>query len=510
MREYLLTLVVAAAVTYLLTPVARRFALRWGAMTAGPRPRRARHPDPAARRHRDAGRLRAPALAGRQPAALPRAAALRRPTTGRAAVRRGADLPARRRRRQVGARRAHQAGRPGARRRRHGAAGRADALPADRRPRRRVDDGVPGAFVLGPAEGAVLTIAGRRGHRSTRSTSSTGWTGWPPGIVAIAAAAFFAFSYLLRRQRGPASARRRAGVVAAALVGVCLGFLPHNFSPARIFMGDSGSMLHRAAARRRRRSPSPARSTPTPSAPTSLPALLPLLLPLAVMLVPFLDLLLADRPAHRRRPVAVRPRQAAPAPPAARARPQPRPRRAGHVPVVRACIAFGATAVAFLRPGAAGHEPSRSSWSSRSLLTMNIPRLRRGGGHLHRPAPRAGPVTGHVAAGPRRARLSVARVPAGARRLLAPAVVLGVAGVVAAVVAGRSGRRPLRCLVGAGLVVGFLLLGQVPVAQAARGRRGLGACLLVVLVHRCGCVLLLVALRRWSSTSDGVDRGRSG
>ncbi|MGH8894665.1 MAG: undecaprenyl/decaprenyl-phosphate alpha-N-acetylglucosaminyl 1-phosphate transferase, partial [Actinomycetes bacterium] len=33
MREYLLTAVVAAAVTYLLTPVARRIALRWGAMT---------------------------------------------------------------------------------------------------------------------------------------------------------------------------------------------------------------------------------------------------------------------------------------------------------------------------------------------------------------------------------------------------------------------------------------------------------------------------------------------
>jgi len=32
-REYLLTLVVAAAVTYLMTPVARRLALRWGVMT---------------------------------------------------------------------------------------------------------------------------------------------------------------------------------------------------------------------------------------------------------------------------------------------------------------------------------------------------------------------------------------------------------------------------------------------------------------------------------------------
>ena len=26
-------------------------------------------------------------------------------------------------------------------------------------------------------------------------------------------------------------------------MGMCLGFLPHNMHPARIFMGDSGSML---------------------------------------------------------------------------------------------------------------------------------------------------------------------------------------------------------------------------------------------------------------------------
>src|SRR5262249_35031445 len=30
---------------------------------------------------------------------------------------------------------------------------------------------------------------------------------------------------------------------AAVTVGVCVGFLPHNFSPARIIMGDAGAML---------------------------------------------------------------------------------------------------------------------------------------------------------------------------------------------------------------------------------------------------------------------------
>ena len=32
-------------------------------------------------------------------------------------------------------------------------------------------------------------------------------------------------------------------VITAALIGACLGFLPHNFNPAKIFMGDTGALL---------------------------------------------------------------------------------------------------------------------------------------------------------------------------------------------------------------------------------------------------------------------------
>ena len=35
---------------------------------------------------------------------------------------------------------------------------------------------------------------------------------------------------------------RDLGIIAAAIVGACLGFLWHNTSPARIFMGDTGSL----------------------------------------------------------------------------------------------------------------------------------------------------------------------------------------------------------------------------------------------------------------------------
>ena len=34
-----------------------------------------------------------------------------------------------------------------------------------------------------------------------------------------------------------------AAILAALTAGICLGFLPHNFNPAKTFMGDSGANL---------------------------------------------------------------------------------------------------------------------------------------------------------------------------------------------------------------------------------------------------------------------------
>ena len=100
-----------------------------------------------------------------------------------------------------------------------------------------------------------------------------------------------------------------------------------------------------------------------------------------------------------------------------------------------------------------------------------------------------------------------ARPGTDARQLLAPAVgAAAVAGVVAVLVAAvvAEGQAVTGALLGAGLVLAFLLVGQLPVSQAARGRRWLGALLLVVLfVVR--VVLLLVAFQLVVS-SDGVGR----
>ena len=67
-----------------------------------------------------------------------------------------------------------------------------------------------------------------------------GLDGLAAGMVAIASAAFFIF---VVRTPGPLGDISQAALISAITCGVCLGFLPWNFHPAKIFMGDAGSML---------------------------------------------------------------------------------------------------------------------------------------------------------------------------------------------------------------------------------------------------------------------------
>ena len=119
-----------------------------------------------------------------------------------------------------------------------------------------------------------------------------GMDGLAAGVVAISGIAFFAFAYLLAVDYGFSRAGAPS-LITAVLIGICLGFLPHNLSPAKIFMGDSGSMLLGLLL-------SVAAITLTGqvdpnaiSAEKLGPTLLPLLLPFAVLAIPFLDLVLA-------------------------------------------------------------------------------------------------------------------------------------------------------------------------------------------------------------------------
>ncbi|WP_405166980.1 undecaprenyl/decaprenyl-phosphate alpha-N-acetylglucosaminyl 1-phosphate transferase [Nocardia sp. NBC_01499] len=70
-----------------------------------------------------------------------------------------------------------------------------------------------------------------------------GLDGLAAGLGLIAAVAVFVFAIGLMTEQGGSVDTYPPALLAAALAGACLGFLPHNFQPARIFMGDSGSML---------------------------------------------------------------------------------------------------------------------------------------------------------------------------------------------------------------------------------------------------------------------------
>jgi UDP-GlcNAc:undecaprenyl-phosphate GlcNAc-1-phosphate transferase len=69
-----------------------------------------------------------------------------------------------------------------------------------------------------------------------------GLDGLLSGVTAICAAAFLIIALSLAVvDDGPRDAQRV--VLCLALLGACLGFLPHNFNPATIFLGDCGSLL---------------------------------------------------------------------------------------------------------------------------------------------------------------------------------------------------------------------------------------------------------------------------
>jgi UDP-GlcNAc:undecaprenyl-phosphate GlcNAc-1-phosphate transferase len=69
-----------------------------------------------------------------------------------------------------------------------------------------------------------------------------GLDGLAAGIVAIGAGAFFLYSQELIDSE-VLDVKNIGPLLAIIAVGVCIGFLPHNFNPARIMMGDGGALL---------------------------------------------------------------------------------------------------------------------------------------------------------------------------------------------------------------------------------------------------------------------------
>ena len=122
-----------------------------------------------------------------------------------------------------------------------------------------------------------------------------GLDGLAAGVVGLGAVGYFLFSYRLAAVNGESLAIP-AALLCAALAGGCLGFLSHNFHPAAMFMGDSGSMLiglvlAGSALTLTANFPIDVMGETTQA--SLLPVLLPVLLPISILVLPFLDLLLA-------------------------------------------------------------------------------------------------------------------------------------------------------------------------------------------------------------------------
>lgn len=123
-----------------------------------------------------------------------------------------------------------------------------------------------------------------------------GLDGLVAGVALIANGVFFVYSYTLTRETNPSNYFSLASVIAAVLVGVCAGFLPLNWHPAKMFMGDAGALLvgllmaTSAIAVTGQLDPATVQQLGRTDL---LPAFIPIILPFAVLVVPLLDFVLA-------------------------------------------------------------------------------------------------------------------------------------------------------------------------------------------------------------------------
>lgn len=98
-----------------------------------------------------------------------------------------------------------------------------------------------GFTVLPPDMSALITVLWVVGLANAVNLID-GLDGLAAGIVAIAAGSFFLYGWQLS-QDGVIDATNVGPLLAVVTAGICIGFLPFNFNPASIFMGDSGALM---------------------------------------------------------------------------------------------------------------------------------------------------------------------------------------------------------------------------------------------------------------------------
>jgi UDP-GlcNAc:undecaprenyl-phosphate GlcNAc-1-phosphate transferase len=119
------------------------------------------------------------------------------------------------------------------------------------------------------AEGAVFTVVWYVALMNAMNLID-GLDGLAVGVAAIAGVTILGVS--------ASWSQPSAALLAAILVGSCVGFLPHNFHPARMFLGDGGSLSLGFFL-----------ATISLETSTKSPALLALLIPMVALLLPLAD-----------------------------------------------------------------------------------------------------------------------------------------------------------------------------------------------------------------------------
>jgi UDP-GlcNAc:undecaprenyl-phosphate GlcNAc-1-phosphate transferase len=121
-----------------------------------------------------------------------------------------------------------------------------------------------------------------------------GLDGLVAGVAIIANGVFFIYTYILSNGVGESEYFNLASLITVVLAGACIGFLPLNWHPAKLFMGDAGALL---VGLLMAASAISVTGQVDPGALASgrqlLPAFIPILLPFAVLIVPLLDFALA-------------------------------------------------------------------------------------------------------------------------------------------------------------------------------------------------------------------------
>lgn len=119
-----------------------------------------------------------------------------------------------------------------------------------------------------------------------------GLDGLVAGVTIIANGVFFIYSFVLSNG-SEYEYFNLAALITAVLIGACVGFLPLNWHPARLFMGDAGALLTGMLMATSAISVTGNIDPASTDRSTLLPAFIPILLPFAILVVPLLDFGLA-------------------------------------------------------------------------------------------------------------------------------------------------------------------------------------------------------------------------